>query len=69
GKNSSMLEVLKSGTASNLMIGRNGLAWIKGGDTALLRKAIRKIEEESHLDHLTEGITLFLKENAQKNEN
>ena len=32
GKNGSMIEVLKKGTNTNLMIGRNGFIWAKGGN-------------------------------------
>lgn len=62
GKNGSMLEVLKNGTGANLMIGRNGLVWSKGGSSALLAKALRKIENEAHLENLTESVKTFLEQ-------
>ncbi len=66
GKNGSMLEVLKKGTACNLLIGRNGRIWLKGGNYDLLVKAIAKIESESHLSNLTNKVTLFLEEENKK---
>ena len=65
GKSGSMMDVLKQGTGSSLLVGRNGLIWIKGGDTALAIKAVRKIEAEAHLGNLTNKIEAFLKENKK----
>lgn len=60
GKNGSMLDVLKQGTGCNLMIGRNGWIWVKGGDINRLNKALEIIEFESHFSHLTQRVTDFL---------
>ena len=68
GRDASMLTALKDGTKSNIIVGRNGRVWAKGGDLDLLRKAIAKIESEAHLDNLTNRITDFLKENSVKDE-
>lgn len=62
GREGSMLNVLKQGTGSSLLVGRNGRIWIKGGNTELLVEAIKKIEREAHLDNLTDRITKFLEE-------
>ncbi|MDO8624778.1 MAG: hypothetical protein Q7R47_01750 [Candidatus Diapherotrites archaeon] len=61
GKNGSMLEVLKSGTGCNLMVGRNGFVWVKGGNLELLTIAFKKIDSESHLANLTNAMTDFLR--------
>lgn len=66
GKNGSMLEVLKKGTACNLLVGRNGRIWVKGGNYDLLVKAIAKIEAEAHLSNLTNKMTLYLEEENKK---
>lgn len=66
GKSGSMLNVLKEGTGCSLIVGRNGLVWIKGGDIALAVSAIRKIENEAHLSNLTNKIEAFLKEDKGK---
>jgi exosome complex component RRP4 len=67
GKNGSMLEVLKKGTGSNVMVGRNGRIWVKGGNIPLLVKAIEKIETEAHLNNLTNRVGEFLDAERKKN--
>ncbi len=66
GKKGSMLNVLKNGTGSSIMAGRNGRLWVKGGDIPLLKKAIRKIENEAHLSNLTVRIQDFLEKEKKK---
>ena len=61
GKNGSMLDVLKQGTGCSLLVGRNGRIWVKDGNSKLLIKAIRKIEDEAHMSNLTNRIEKFLK--------
>jgi len=68
GKKGSMLQVLKDGTGSSIMAGRNGRVWIKDGNIPLLKKAIRKIEAEAHLSNLTERIKAFIDEEKRKAE-
>ncbi len=63
GKNGSMLDVLKNGTNCNIVVGRNGRIWIKGGNIELFLKAIKKIEDEAHLSNLTNKMTAFMEEN------
>jgi len=60
GKNASMLEVLKRGTNSTIMVGRNGWIWAKGGNMPLLISAIKKIEAEAHFENLTIKLQDFL---------
>lgn len=60
GKNASMLDVLKRGTNSTIMVGRNGWIWAKGGNISLLVKAIKKIEAEAHFENLTVKLQDFL---------
>lgn len=66
GKNGSMLDVLKKGTGCNVLVGRNGRIWVKGGNTGLFLKAINKIEEEAHLSNLTNKMAAFMDENVKK---
>lgn len=66
GRKGSMLKVLKSGTGASIMAGRNGRIWIKNGNLPLLKKAIRRIERESHVSNLTEKIEEFLKKEKSK---
>ncbi|MFH1224633.1 MAG: exosome complex protein Rrp4 [Candidatus Diapherotrites archaeon] len=73
GRNGSMLEVLKKGTGCSLLVGRNGWIWVKGGNQALLAKALDKIDKEAHLENLTNSVAEFLgageKAAAQNNAN
>ena len=66
GKNSSMLNVIKDATQTNLMVGRNGIVWMNGGNKALAVQAIRLVEEEAHLSNLTAKVTDFLKKEVSK---
>ncbi len=60
GKNASMLNAVKNGTGSNIMVGRNGLVWIHGGNAAVAAETILRIEEYSHAENLTHDIQCFL---------
>jgi exosome complex component RRP4 len=60
GKHSSMLNVLKIGTGSNIVVGKNGLIWIKGGNVPKAIDAIQKIVREAHTSGLTERIMSYL---------
>ncbi|HIH21904.1 MAG: hypothetical protein J4478_02430 [Candidatus Diapherotrites archaeon] len=65
GKNASMLDVLKRGTNSTILVGRNGWIWAKGGNVQLLIKLVEKIEREAHLENLTVKVQDFVA-NANK---
>ncbi|MEK6970894.1 MAG: hypothetical protein AABW68_04375 [archaeon] len=60
GKNASMLNAIRNGTGSSVMVGRNGLVWVSGGNTRLAMDAIQRIEEFSHVENLTHDIQSFL---------
>lgn len=68
GKQGSMVSMIKQATKCNIIVGQNGLIWIDGSPEGelLAVKAIRKIEEESHLSGLTEKIEEFLEKNKAK---
>ncbi|MDP6647866.1 MAG: KH domain-containing protein, partial [Candidatus Woesearchaeota archaeon] len=68
GKQGSMVSMIKDATKCNISVGQNGLVWINGTpDGELLAvKAIRKIEEESHLSGLTDRVKEFLDKNKAK---
>jgi len=60
GKRGSMVKLLKEETGCSLIIGQNGLVWIKGDkheDELLAVKAIKYVEEKAHLSGLTEAMT------------
>ncbi len=60
GREGSMLNTLRDGTGTNLMVGKNGRIWVKGGNVDLLKKAVSKISREAHMDNLTNRVTEFL---------
>lgn len=66
GKEGSMLEVLKNGTGSLLVIGRNGMVWVKGGNTQLLMDALSLIQKQAHTENLTSKVEEFLKKEKAK---
>jgi exosome complex component RRP4 len=61
GRANSMINLLMQGTGSEILVGRNGRIWIKGGKSALAVRAILTIEREAHTHGLTDRITELLK--------
>lgn len=64
GARGSMVRMLKKGTECEIMIGQNGIIWLQGEPQmeVVAIKAIRLIEDNSHLPGLTEEIKNFLTE-------
>jgi len=65
GKQGSMISMIKESTGCNILIGQNGRIWIKGTSLEnenLVTRIIMKIEEESHIDGLTDKIKKLLEE-------
>ncbi len=63
GKRQSMLNLLKEKTRSDIIIGNNGRIWVKAPshkELSALEKAIREIEEESHVSGLSDRISTLL---------
>ncbi|MEM3771202.1 MAG: KH domain-containing protein [Candidatus Micrarchaeia archaeon] len=60
GKHSSMLNILKIGTGCEIIVGKNGLIWIKGQNSAKAIDAIEKISREAHTSGLTDRIMEYL---------
>ena len=58
GKGGSMIQLIKQYTNCRLIVGQNGIVWIQGEaeNELIASQAIRKIEEESHTQGLTERI-------------
>ena len=65
GKKGSMISLIKDKTGCNITVGQNGLIWLKGSSEGefLAEKAIKLIEEKSHLEGLTDKMEKFLEEN------
>jgi exosome complex component RRP4 len=62
GKNNSMFNLLKDGTKNELIIGKNGRIWARGGDISLLKKLIEFIDNNSYKNELTNAVESYLKE-------
>ncbi len=60
GKNNTMINQIIDITKSNIIIGNNGLIYIKGGNISLAISTIFKIEKEAHTKGLTENIKQIL---------
>ena len=64
GKSSSMIRMIQDATKSEIVVGKNGRIWVKGGNTALAIAAILTIDREAHTHGLTDRINAFLKAGA-----
>jgi len=60
GKASTMLKQLEDGTKCTILVGLNGIVWIKGENVPLAQKAIVKIQDEAHISGLTQRISELL---------
>ncbi len=60
GKANTMVKQITDGTGTSIIIGLNGIIWLKGGNIDLATAAILKIEEEAHTSGLTERIKSML---------
>jgi exosome complex component RRP4 len=71
GKGGSMVNLIKKETACNIIVGQNGLIWIKGKSTGaelLAKEAILFIVEKSFIEGLTEKVKEFLQRKSGKEE-
>ncbi|MCF7798948.1 exosome complex protein Rrp4 [Candidatus Woesearchaeota archaeon] len=64
GKKGSMVSMIKQATDCKIIVGQNGLVWLNGEPAMenIVVQTIRKIEEESHTNGLTDRIKIFLEE-------
>lgn len=68
GRKGSMVSMIKEATGCEIMVGQNGLVWIKGEPEGelLAVKTIELVEGNSHKQGLTEDVEKFLKEQKGK---
>lgn len=62
GKGSTMIRQISDLAKCHIVVGKNGMIWMKGGQIALATEAILTIEREAHLSGLTERIKKMLEE-------
>jgi exosome complex component RRP4 len=69
GKQGSMVSMIKKASGCNIVVGQNGIVWLKGlnpDDELLAVETITKIENESHVSGLTDKIKEFLESKGRK---
>jgi exosome complex component RRP4 len=62
GKEGSMIEMIKDKTKCQIIVGQNGIVWLKGEDEAKAARAVLMVEQESHTQGLTDKIEKMLGE-------
>jgi len=60
GRRGSMVELIKEKTGCQIVVGQNGLIWIKGENKRLAIEAILRIESYAHKVGLTDKVKEFL---------
>ena len=60
GKRSSMINMVQDATKSEIVVGKNGRIWLRGGNSGLAAAAILKIAREAHIPGLTDRIAGLL---------
>ncbi len=62
GKEGTMVETIKNRTGCQIVVGQNGIVWLKGQKEALAAKTILTIEKEAHTSGLTDRIIKMLEQ-------
>ena len=68
GKQGSMINLIKEYTGCNIVVGQNGIVWIRGESIEselLAKEAIKMITERSFIDGLTDKVKEFLEQNKK----
>jgi exosome complex component RRP4 len=60
GKGGSMVEMIKEITRTQIVVGQNGVVWVKGDNEDIAMEAVTEIERKSHMSGLTEQIKSML---------
>ena len=66
GRSGSMVEMIKNYTGTQIVVGQNGLVWVRGEGEDLATEAILTIEEKSHMHGLTDYIKNMLESSPKK---
>ncbi|MDE1856729.1 MAG: hypothetical protein KGH98_01450 [Candidatus Micrarchaeota archaeon] len=67
GKEDTMVRQISEMTGTQIVVGKNGIIWIRGDERGVLKAkmAIKKIEDEAHIPGLTERIKQMLEKNSE----
>ena len=68
GKSNTMVNQIAELTGVRIVVGMNGLIWIRGDKGALAVAAIKRISEEAHVPGLTQRIKEMLEKGNIENE-
>ena len=68
GKGGSMVEMVKEMTKTQIVVGQNGLVWVKGDNEDIATEAITEIEKKSHIHGLTDQIKDMLESRMKEKE-
>jgi len=60
GRQGTMVQQINEKTGCHIIVGQNGLVWIKGEDSGVAAEAVKKVEREAHTDGLTEKMSDWL---------
>ncbi|MGC8648608.1 MAG: KH domain-containing protein [Candidatus Micrarchaeia archaeon] len=66
GRNNTMVEQIARITKSSIVVGTNGIIWLRGDAIDVATAAIRKIEREAHTGGLTDRIKIMLENEMLK---
>jgi len=66
GRNNTMVNMISEYTNTHIVVGMNGLVWLKGGNTSLAIEAILRVENEAHVEGLTNRVKLMLENEKGK---
>jgi exosome complex component RRP4 len=66
GKGGSMVEMIKELTGTQIVVGQNGIVWVKGDNEDIAAEAILEIEEKSHVQGLTDHIKDMVEKKMKK---
>lgn len=62
GKAGSMVEMIKEMTSTQIVVGQNGIVWVKGDHEDIAMDIISVIERKSHVQGLTDHIKMLLED-------
>lgn len=66
GKKSSMINLIRDATKTQIIVGNNGYVWVSGtGNVALISKVFDEIVKNAHKKGLTDYIAKFIEENNE----
>lgn len=66
GRQGSMVEMIKELTGTQIVVGQNGIVWVKGDNEDIAAEAVLKIEEKSHITGLTDYIKVMLEKRLKE---